>query len=453
MSIVADLHIHSKYSRAVSPRMDLAGIAGWASKKGINLVATGDWTHPLWFRSLQKELMETEQGIYRLRTTPAGQMHPVRFLLATELSSIYSQGGKGRRIHLVVLAPSLEVVAKINAELIRRGANLASDGRPILGLSEMAVQELVLSIDERCLIVPAHIWTPWFSLFGSKSGFDSIAECFGETGAKHIYAIETGLSSDPIMNWQIRELETRTILSSSDAHSGPKLGREATVFVPNPKSSTQKTIASFTYDDIIDAIKQKNSPLSVGYTIEFFPEEGKYHWSGHRACNVRYTPQEIREKGIVCPVCKSPLTVGVENRVLDLARRTIVPADLVMAQNSAGLTYVDDKEKKRKPFVSIIPLLEILLEIHGNSPTKANAAYDDLVTNVGTEFDILLRMPLNEIEQKKDYVLRRAIEIVRSRTAYVDPGYDGVFGVVKIFKDEAAKTKPAKKEPVQATLI
>ncbi len=449
MQIIADLHIHSKYSRAVSQKMDLHGIGMWASRKGIHLVSTGDFTHPIWFHEIISLLYETAPGIYELKKPLPEQKHKVRFILTTEISSIYSQSGKTRRVHNVVFAPSVEVVEKINKEFTRRGTNLLSDGRPITGISSKNLLEMVLEIDPRCMIIPAHIWTPWFSMFGSKSGFDSIVECFGETGAKHIYGIETGLSSDPIMNWQIKELETRSIISSSDAHSGQKLAREATVFIQNSKIKTQKSkpetaspTINYSYQDITDAIRQKSDgALKIGYTIEFFPEEGKYHWTGHRQCNIKYNPQEEKERGVVCPACKQPLTVGVESRVQDLSYKTIRNKDLLFAKNSSGLTFVDDLQKKHRPFVSIIPLHEVMLELHSGSPTKAERAYLKVLDELGTEFDILLKIPLERIEAYGGEKLKEAIRIIRDRNAFVDPGYDGVFGTVKIFSDIHAQEK------------
>jgi len=435
MQIIADLHIHSKYSRAVSQKMDLNEIASWAGKKGINLMTTGDWTHPLWFREIKTNLKEVGAGIYSLKTAPK-----VSFLLTTEISSIYSQGDRVRRIHNLVFSPSIETCEKIIKELNRRGANLMSDGRPIIGISSKDLLKIILEIDQKAFLVPCHAWTPWFSIFGSKSGFDSIGECFGDL-EKEIYAVETGLSSDPIMNWQIKELANRSIISFSDAHSGPKLGREATVFVQNEITNHKLQITNIEYNDIIDAIKQNpKGKLKIGYTIEFFPEEGKYHWSGHRTCNIRYNAKEVKEKGVICPVCHQPLTIGVENRVLDLSHKLLSPNDLLFIKNKNDLTFVYDKEKAKKPFVSIIPLLEILTETNNGSPTKAIRQYEELVTNLGTEFEILLKKTYEEIEKAGGEKLSAAIKIVRERKVFIDPGYDGVFGKVKIFKSIDEKT-------------
>ncbi|MFN4212526.1 MAG: endonuclease Q family protein [Microgenomates group bacterium] len=436
MQIIADLQLHSKYSRAVSQKMDLKEIATWAAKKGINLIATGDWTHPLWFREIKANLKEIASGIFSLKNASNNpSLQNVKFLLSTEISSIYTQGGKQRRVHNLIFSPSIEICEKIIRQLQNRGANLLSDGRPIVGISSKDLLEMVLEIDENILFIPAHCWTPWFSLYGSKSGFDSIEECFGEL-SNYIYAVETGLSSDPKMNWQIKELENRSIVSFSDAHSGPKLGREATVFVSqNP--NIEYRISNISYKDIADAIKQDSKgKLKIGYTIEFFPEEGKYHWSGHRNCNIRLSPLQVKERGIICPVCHRPLTIGVENRVLDLAEKILKESDLLFLQNRHGVTFVYDREKKRKPFVSLVPLLEILTEIKNGSIAAASHQYEQLISNLGSEFEILLKKSYEEIEKAAGTKLKEAIKIVRERKVFVDPGYDGVFGRVKIFKDE-----------------
>lgn len=457
MQIIADLQLHSKYSRAVSPKMTLSEISRWCRLKGVDLVATGDWTHPLWFRSIKENLKEISDGIYSLkndnyrRNGHDRSLPETKFLLSTEISSIYSQGGKVRRVHNLIFSPSIETCEKIIKELNRQGCNLIADGRPIVGISSVDLLKMVLEIDERVLFIPAHCWTPWFSIFGSKSGFDSIYECFGDY-QKYIYAIETGLSSDPIMNWQIKELKNRSIVSFSDAHSGPKIGREATVFVQNTnfESKILNSKSNFTFNDITEAIKQNQAGrLKIGFTIEFFPEEGKYHWSGHRSCNIRYSAKQIKEKGTICPVCQKPLTVGVENRVLDLSEKLLEKDDLLMIKNKVGLTFVYDKEKIRRPFVSLIPLLEVLLELNDYSQIKAQKEYQRL-TAQATEFDILLRKTYEEIETIGGRNLRQAIQIIRDRKVFVDPGYDGVFGKVKIFRQENEKNN---KEENQQSLF
>ncbi len=449
MQIIADLHLHSRYSRAVSQQMDLQNNAMWATKKGISLITTADWTHPIWFKEISTHLQETAEGLYQIKDNKQ-----VSFLLTTEISSIYSQGGKVRRIHTLVFSPSLSTCTKIVKELQKRGANLMADGRPIIGLSAQDLLKLCLEIDSKVLLVPAHAWTPWFSIYGSNSGFDSLSECFGNL-ADNIYAVETGLSSDPIMNWQIKELDTRSIISFSDAHSGPKLGREATVFVPNLQTRQPANLQSFSYNDIVAAIKQQpDAKLKIGYTIEFFPEEGKYHWSGHRDCGIRYSPQEVKEKGVVCPVCQRKLTIGVENRVLDLAHKKLPDEDLHFAPNAVGTTFVYDKAKTKPPFVSLVPLLEVLLEINNNSAAKSSVAYEQLVASLGTEFDILLKKPYEEIASVAGEKVAGAIMLIRSRKVKVDPGFDGVFGKVTIFSDNAnSKQTPAQSSENQLDLF
>ena len=443
MQIIADLQLHSKYSRAVSKKMGLNEIARWSAKKGINLVATGDWTHPLWFREIKSSLKETASGIYELKEKPLDQTREMQFLLSTEISSIYTHGGQARRVHNLVFSPSIETCEKIIAALQKRGCNLMSDGRPIVGLSSKELLELCLSIDKNILFIPAHAYTPWFSIFGSKSGYDSIQDCF-EDLADFIYAVETGLSSDPVMNWQIKELDNRSIVSFSDAHSGPKLGREATVFVTKTDLKNEKEKMKVTYADIADAIKQKpDSHLKIGYTIEFFPEEGKYHFTGHRDCGVKLTPDGVEKNGIICPVCKKPLTVGVEDRVRKLSSKVLHHDDLLFVKNKAGVTFVYDKDKKRAPFVSLVSLSSILQEVIG-SPTKASVEYDRLTAMIASEFDILLRLSLDDIEKAGGQKLKQAIEIVRNRQVYVDPGFDGVFGKVAIFNKKSSQQNEEK---------
>ncbi len=399
MEIVVDLHLHSKYSRAVSGRMMIPQMAEWGKRKGIDLLTTSDWTHPLWLKELKVDLKEIGEGIY---ASKAGG----KFILGTEISSIYSQGGKGRRIHNLVFAPNFETVEKINAELNRRGCNLMADGRPIIGISSRDLAELVLGIDENCLIVPSHIWTPWFSLFGSKSGFDSLEECFQDM-SKYIYAIETGLSSSPDMNWRIKELDSRSILSFSDAHSPEKMGREATVF----EIGDTKTLR---YVDIRQAIIKG----AIASTIEFYPEEGKYHYTGHRNCGIVQSPEETKKLGATCSVCGKKLTIGVMHRVEQLASRP------------AGY-----QPEERPPYKMLVPLMEILsesLEV-GVASQKVKLEYDKLIKNFGSDFEILLRTKPEEIAKVADAKVAEAIVRVRSGELHIEPGHDGVFGKVKIW--------------------
>lgn len=418
MELIGDLQLHSRYSRAVSKYMVLSEIARFATRKGIGLVATGDWTHPLWFTSIKQELVEANQGIFKMRD---GSYPRVSFLLGTEISSIYSDKDKVRRIHNLIFSPSISVCEKIISELQKRKANLASDGRPVVGISSRDLLALILDANSDCMMIPAHAWTPWFGLYGSKSGYDSLDECFGNLSS-NIYAIETGLSSDPRMNWQIAELDQRSIVSFSDAHSGIKMGREATVF---------QGTSDFTYNDVMRAIKQdSSSKLKLAYTIEFFPEKGKYHWSGHREHNLRLSPAEIKRRGEICPICRKPLTIGVENRVLSIALRALSASDVLYEQNDVGVTFVYDSEKKRLPYVSSIPLDEIIKGVV-KSPTKGMREYERL-TQQATEFDILLHLPIAVIAELAGSQIARAIQKVRLREVEIDPGYDGVFGTVHI---------------------
>jgi len=389
--IVADLHIHSKYSRATSPKNDLENLAKAAEIKGIQVLATGDFTHPDWFKELQ-ELKESEQGLFTYKNSKT------RFILSSEISCIYSKNGKVRKIHMLILAPSLSVVEKINQELSKIG-NLRADGRPILGLDAKELVKIVLDVSSDCFCIPCHIWTPWFSVFGSKSGFDTLEECF-EDYTKYIYAVETGLSSDPAMNWRLSGLDKVSLISCSDAHSLPKLAREACVLD-----------VDLNYNSIIEAIKTKKGFL---YTIEFFPEEGKYHFDGHRACNISLKPQE--HKGI-CPVCKRPLTIGVLSRVNELADR------------KEGF-----KPKNAIPFKSLIPLQEIIAECFDVGPLtkKVQAVYNNLIKK-SSELDILLHINTNDIFPA---IIGEGIERVRQGKVKIEPGYDGVYGQIKIFSEK-----------------
>jgi PHP family Zn ribbon phosphoesterase len=429
MEVIADLQLHSKYSQAVSKYMDLEHMAMWAAKKGIDLITTGDWQHPLWFKEIMNKLEEVSDGIYRLTSSPEAGNRSVSFMLVTEISSIYTQGGKGRRVHNLIFSPSVEICMKVISELTKRKCNLDSDGRPIVGISSKDLLDLLLNIDERILFVPAHIWTPWFGLFGSKSGFDSIKDCFGEL-EKYIYAVETGLSSDPVMNWGIKELESRSIVSFSDAHSGPKMGREATVFKFSDLKA-RSSIKSFTYNDVTGAIKKsKNSTLSLAYTVEFFPEEGKYHLSGHRSHGVVYSEEDLRSKGDVCPVCNRTLTLGVEHRICSLSYKIYKNEDIEYRKEKNGLTFIHDNQGKKVPFISLVPLSEILNEVL-RSKAKSDRIYNEL-TSKHTELDLLLRLDVSELENLAGGEVSEAIMKVRDRRVKITPGYDGVYGKVSI---------------------
>lgn len=445
--VVLDLQLHSRFSRAVSKEMTLPGLYTWGKKKGIDLLATGDCTHPLWMREIERELEAVGDGTYRLKSIPEearslpSQVHP-KFLLATEVSCIYSQKGKGRRVHTLIWVPSFESAQKIAKEMTTRGCNLMSDGRPIIGLSSIEVAELVLTIESKALVIPAHCWTPWFSMYGSMSGFDSIEEAFGQY-ADQIYAVETGLSSNPSMNWQITELDNRAIVSFSDAHSGPKLGREATV-VTLPKGKIE-----ISYQDIYDAITAPafgklgdTSIAQIAYTIEFYPEEGKYHFSGHRACNIRYSPEDTKDKGEVCPVCGKPLIQGVTQRVEELAGRTEdeLKLSVLGCQLSAGGAEISMTKStafpQRPGFVMLVPLLEIIAEALETrvQSKKATQLYDKLIHAFGDEFTVLLHTDEKEVAKVAGNNVAVGITKVRTGDIVIDPGYDGVFGVVKLWK-------------------
>lgn len=436
MQIISDLHLHSKFSRAVSKNMIIPEMSKQAAIKGISLLATGDWFHSIWMKQLQTDLEEWSEGIYQSKENPKG----AKFLLSAEISNIFKQGGKSRRVHTLIFSPNISVAEKINRRLLKRGCNLASDGRPMIGLSVKELAELVFSVSDKCLVIPAHVWTPWYSLYGSKSGFDSIDEAYGEF-AKNIFAVETGLSSDPAMNWSIAELDRRMILSYSDAHSGPKMGREATVFQLKNKGK-RVSDKSYSYNDIYRAITERylgknEGNLEISYSIEFYPEEGKYHYTGHRKCGVVQTPEETKEKGEVCHVCGKPLTVGVMHRVNELASRIVEPVKKTSKSGVVG--YFHPTDKTRKGYVTLVPLIEILSEVHqvGVSSKKVSGEYDRIVTDYGGEFEVLMKVNTQEIESGYGKRLANAISKVREGSIYIKPGYDGVFGEVMIWpKDE-----------------
>lgn len=401
MKFIADLHIHSKYSRATSKDMNFESLDKWAKIKGIKVMGTGDFTHPAWFKEIQNQLEPAEPGLFKFKNGTS----ETRFLLTAEISSIYSQGGRCRRIHNLVFAPSLEVVEKINTTLGWQG-NLKSDGRPILGISSIELAKIVFNISPEAVIVPAHIWTPWFSMFGSMSGFDTIEECFGDY-AKNIFAIETGISSDPEMNWRLSQLDRISFISNSDSHSARRIGREANVFD-----------TELSYDGIISALKNK-SPKTFLYTIEFYPEEGRYHYDGHRACNVVLSPEETKKINGICPKCGKKLTIGTLNRVDVLADRP-----------------VGYKPENYIPFKKLVPLEEIIAESFGVGAVskKVQTEYDKLINIFGNELNILFDVNLKDIEVNSSDRLAEGIKRVREGKIHVEPGYDGEYGEVKIFQ-------------------
>lgn len=410
MRFICDFHIHSKYSRACSKDLELPKIAKACERKGIDVVATGDWTHPAWFKHIKESLVEREPGLFVLKDGSS----KTRFILTTETSHIYKRGDKTRRVHLVVFAPSIETVEKVNEELENRKFNLKSDGRPILGFDTEDYYSFLKEIDERIIIIPAHAWTPWYSVFGSKSGFDSLEECFGKM-ALEIFAIETGLSSDPAMNWRLSALDKVVLISNSDAHSLDKLGREANVF----------EIEKPSYDEFIRILCERDKKRFL-FTIEFFPEEGKYHWDGCAACQFSCAAKESRKLGGRCPKCKRPLTLGVENRVEALADR------------------ITD-EKNKIPYRSVVPLIEIIAEALGVGVVsqQVRVEYKRLIDVFGSEFSVLLDASIENIAKSAGHpLIPEAIRRTREGKIDIKPGYDGIFGTVKIFS-EAERKKPA----------
>ena len=401
MKFAADLHIHSKYSRATSPNMNIKTLSEYAKLKGISLLGTGDFTHYLWLEELKNTLKDSGNGLF--------EYNGVNFMLTGEVSSIYSKNGKVRKIHNVIFVPSFDIADKVNAALSGYG-NIAYDGRPIIGIDAKLLAEVLFGISKDIFLVPGHIWTPWFSLFGSKSGFDSIEECFGEY-TKDIYALETGLSSDPAMNWQWSKLDRFSLISNSDSHSPQKIGREANVF--NTEMS---------YKAVTDALKKKDKKKFL-YTIEFFPEEGKYHYDGHRACNVRLSPEETKKNKNKCPVCGKPITIGVMNRVAELADR---PEGFV-PENSI-------------PFKRMIPLSEIIADTIGvgDASKAVDAEYSAIIPRLGTELEVLMEVSSDKLLKELPLKIAKAIINVRNGNVNILPGFDGEYGTIEILKEKDA---------------
>ncbi|MCK4410716.1 DNA helicase UvrD [Candidatus Bipolaricaulota bacterium] len=400
MRLIADLHIHSRFSLATSPTTDLPTLAHWAKLKGISLLGSGDFTHPQWFSDLQHYLTPLENGLYSYQE--------VLFLLTVEVSVIWSQAQRLHKAHLLILAPNLQAAAAINKELGKLG-KLASNGRPTFGTSAERLVETVWSAAPTAEVIPAHIWTPWFSVFGSKSGFDSLAQCFGKY-TDRIFAIETGLSSDPAMNWRLSSLDQLTLVSSSDAHSPPKLGREATLFnLPEPS-----------YNSVIAAIKERNPHQFLG-TIEFYPQEGKYHYDGHRKCGVVLHPREAMRLNNICPVCGRPLTIGVMHRVESLADRA----------EGEGPT-------QRFPARHLVPLAEIIAQALGIGPQSKGVTreYNRLIKRFGNEFRILLDLQEGDLRDSVPPRVLQGITKARAGDLEIKQGYDGVYGKISIQFDQ-----------------
>jgi len=402
MRIIADFHIHSKYSRATSKDMEIINIAKWADKKGIGIIGTGDFQHPKYFGYLKNKLVEAAPGLYKIKDKSAN----AHIILTTEISNIFKQGGKVRKIHTLIFMPDIYAAEKFSKLLAKKG-NTDSDGRPIFGFSVKELVKITLDICPDAMIVPAHAWTPWFSIFGSKSGFNSIEECFEEE-SKNIKAIETGLSSDASMNWRISALDKITLISNSDAHSLHKIGREANVFNAN-----------YDYFEIKKIIEEKNREKFL-FTIEFFPQEGKYHYDGHRLCNINYHPREAIANENKCPVCFKPLTLGVLHRVEELADR---PWDFV-PENAI-------------PQKHLIPLEEIIADAKDVAPNSKNVQleYEKMIVKGGSEFEILLDRTKEELLKITDEKIAEGIIRVREGRVNIIPGFDGEYGKISIFKD------------------
>lgn len=401
-SFVADLHIHSPYAFACSKALTLDNLAAWARRKGIDLLATGDFTHPAWAAELRANLVAGQDGLF--------QYGGVRFVPGTEISCVYRQGGRVRRIHMLTMMPTLDAAEDFTRRLSEYG-NLSTDGRPTVSLSARDLLALALDCHPEAIVMPAHAWTPWYGVYGSRGGFDSLGECFGDL-AHLITAVETGLSSDPAMNRAVPELDTRSIVSFSDAHSLGRLGRELTAFQ-----------GELSWDGLAAGLRDSG----VAFTVEFYPEEGKYHYSGHRSCGVVYGPAEEAANGTDCPVCGRALTLGVLHRVSRLAKR---PLGGELPPDSRGLI---DPGDPYPPFARLIPLQEIIASVHGVgvNTRRVTREYDALVDHVGSELAALLYASSQDLMPVAGETLTEAILRARTGEVTVKPGYDGVYGAVK----------------------
>lgn len=410
MKMIADLHIHSRFSMATSKEGTPENLDFWARKKGISLIGTGDFTHPVWREELKERLVSEGNGLYRLRDAyvkEESRKFPgegTRFVVSGEISSIYKKNGKTRKVHNVILLPSLEA-ADAMAQRLEKIGNIHSDGRPILGLDSHDLLEMMLDVCPEGILIPAHIWTPHFSVLGAKSGFDSVEECFEEL-APYIHALETGLSSDPAMNWRISKLDRYQLVSNSDAHSPSKLGREANLLD-----------IDCSYEGLYRAIQTGEG---LEGTVEFFPEEGKYHFDGHRKCGVSLSPVEAERLGGICPVCGKKLTMGVDHRVEQLADR------------AEGFVKKDGKK-----YESLVPLPEVISACMGYSTAskKVQGCFEQMIQTLGTEFDILRNVPSEDIKSCAGERIAEGIENVRTGNVKRIPGYDGEYGKIELFEE------------------
>lgn len=410
MKMIADLHIHSRFSMATSKEGTPENLDFWARKKGISLIGTGDFTHPVWREELKERLVSEGNGLYRLRDAyvkEESRKFPgegTRFVVSGEISSIYKKNGKTRKVHNVILLPGLEA-ADAMAQRLEKIGNIHSDGRPILGLDSHDLLEMMLDVCPEGILIPAHIWTPHFSVLGAKSGFDSVEECFEEL-APYIHALETGLSSDPAMNWRISKLDRYQLVSNSDAHSPSKLGREANLLD-----------IDCSYEGLYRAIQTGEG---LEGTVEFFPEEGKYHFDGHRKCGVSLSPVEAERLGGICPVCGKKLTMGVDHRVEQLADR------------AEGFVKKDGKK-----YESLVPLPEVISTCMGYSAAskKVQGCFEQMIQTLGTEFDILRNVPSEDIKSCAGERIAEGIENVRTGNVKRIPGYDGEYGKIELFEE------------------
>ena len=410
MKTIADLHIHSRFSMETSREGTPENLDFWARKKGISLIGTGDFTHPVWRKELRERLVPEENGLYRLReeyVKEESRKFPgegTRFVVSGEISSIYKKNGKTRKVHNVILLPSLEA-ADTMAQRLEKIGNIHSDGRPILGLDSHDLLEMMLDVCPDGILIPAHIWTPHFSVLGAKSGFDSVEECFEEL-TPYVHALETGLSSDPAMNWRISKLDRYQLVSNSDAHSPSKLGREANLLD-----------IDCSYEGLYQAIQ---TGKGLEGTVEFFPEEGKYHFDGHRKCGVSLSPVEAERLGGICPVCGKKLTMGVDHRVEQLADR------------EEGFVKKDGKK-----YESLVPLPEVVAACMGYSTAskKVQGCFEQMMQTLGTEFDILRNVPAEDIKSCAGERIAEGIENVRTGNVKRIPGYDGEYGKIQLFDE------------------
>lgn len=431
MAFIADLHIHSRFARACSGQLNVPNLVEWSKLKGIDLLGTGDCLHPLWLTELKSQLKEDGSGFLTYEKDPS-----VKMVLTVEISSIYSHKGAVRRVHNIIVLPSFESAQRFQQALLSKRSNLSSDGRPTVGIPSKELLYMVLEADPKALFIPAHAWTPWFGIFGSKSGYNSLSDCFEDLVDK-VYAVETGLSSDPAMNWRIKELDNKSIISCSDAHSLPNLAREATVFSGSLEAE---------YKGFYQAIKEQG----IAGTIEFYPEEGKYHFTGHRDCGVKYSPQESKQKGTKCPVCGRELTVGVMERVEELANRSEEELRIV---NSDGM--IKSTPLQRPGYKMLVPLLQIIAESLGlaTSSQRVVGEYRKLIAASGNEVRVLTKVDLDEIASVAGPKIAEGVGKARKGDLVIDPGFDGVYGVVKIWNESKVEGEDENSEQPQLGLF